>query len=684
MRIGKLSQMDSTYLLVIDNSPEHAQLINSYLRNAGIAVRVVNASTYNELESVLKDKKPFLLLIGTQPPAAMNIARITQTADQFAVPVALQLDPEQPDNIKTAIATHPILVINAKENIQLMQVVKQLMSGGKTAGEYTHLSHKLEELQHRYDLILDSARDSIAYIHEGLHIYANHAYLTLLQSNSLEDIEGLSLLDMVTAGDDTDVKKLLRDMNRNIFPQKALAVTLNTPAGKSLDAELAFSPARFNGEQCIQMVVREQDTSLALQEEIERLRNTDQLTRMINRRSFTTVLSTLISEDQNDAGNCAVLYLEADGIADLQENLAMECIDTMILDLSNVISGCIGATDIPARFSEYGFAVLVRSASKSALDKTCDQILENFSNHIVDLGDKTMSASCSIGVATIGSLTSDAKEVIMQARTAFRQASRTGNSLVRFKPALRTVSSGEADRDWVERIHYALNNNDFYTVQKSIVNLEGENEGLFENSTFMREDEIDTPASEFMLAAERNSLGSTIDRRVIPQLMLAITGTGDKHVITLSTDSILDFSFPNWFQRMLQETEVEGSQLVLQVSAVAAENHLKPTRRVVDELRRLGCSIALSEFSDDRRVLQLLEHLPVDMVKLRSGLTQNLTTNTANQEIIRAVIRAAEPYEISVIADEVQDATDLAVLWQCGVKFVTGDFLNEAPQVVGQ
>lgn len=676
--------MDSNYLLIVDNSPDHAQVINSYLRNAGIAVRVITASTYDELESALRERTPFLILIGPQPPSYMNIARITQTAEQYSTPIALQLDPENTAHIKAAIVTHPVLVINSKENNQLMGVVKQHMSGGKTAREYNDLSHKLEELQHRYDLILDSARDSIAYIHEGLHIYANHAYLDLLQLNNPEDIEGLSFLDLMTADPGVNLKKLLRDMNQDIFPEEALVVTLTTPAGKSLKTELIFSPSRFNGEQCIQMVVRKQDANLALQEELERLRKTDPLTQMINRQTFAKELSSLIEEDRKDDSKYAVLYIEADGINDLHEDLGMEGIDTFIMDLANVIGACIESTDIPARFSEHGFVVLARRDKNSNLQDTCDRILENYSNHIIDLDERTMSASCSIGMTTIGSLTRDTQEVIAQAKTAFRQASQTGNTMVRFKPALTTVNSGEADRDWVERIHYALNNHDFYTVQQSIVDLEGENEGLFENSTFMREEGGDTPASEFMLAAERNSLGSTIDRRVLPQLMVAIAGTGDKHIITLSMNSVLDFSFPNWFQRMLKETEVEGSQLILQISAIAAELNLMPTRRLVEELKRLGCGVVLTEFNNELRTVQLLEHLPVDMVKLSTGLAQGLASNVPNQEVIKAVVRAIEPYDIKIIADEVRDATDLAVLWQCGVKLVTGDFLNEAPQVVGQ
>ena len=676
--------MHSAYLLVIDNSPDHAQVINSFLRNSGIAVRVVSATGFDELEAVLKEKSPFLIVIGNRLPDTLKITQVLQTAELYSTPVVMQVNPEETSSIEAAVATHPVLIINAEENDQLMQVVKQNMSGGKTIREYEDLLHKQEELQSRYNLLLDSARDSIAYIHEGLHVYANRSYLELLQVNTLADIEGLSLLELMKPADGVDLKKLLRDMNQAVFPEESLVVTINTLGNKQLKAELTFSPSQFNAEQCIQMMVREQDANHVLHEELDRLRKTDHLTHMVNRHTFTTRLSELIAEGGCADHRTAVLYIETDGIAELQHDLGMEGIDTYILDLANVISACTNETDLPSRFSDHGFAVLIRRDDPAALQEPGDSILENYANHIIDLGDQTRTASCSIGMTTLGPLTRDAKEVISQAKTAFSQASDERNTLARFKPALTTVHSGEADRDWVERIRYALNNHDFYTVQQSIVDLEGENEGLFENRNFMREEGGDTQASEFMLAAERNDLGGTIDRHVIPQLMLAIAGTGDRHIISLSTNSILDFSFPNWFQRMLKETEVEGSQLILQISAIVAESHLKPTRRIIDGLKLLGCDFVLSEFDNDRQTLQLLEHLPVTMIKLRPGLAQGLSSNTANQEIIRAVVRAVETRNITIIADEVQDASDLATLWQCGVKLVTGDFLNEAPQVVGQ
>lgn len=677
--------MDSNTLLVIDDSTEHTQTINSFLRNAGKSVQVSNVDNYNELEKQIRGNAPFMILIGPQLPASLPIDQILQIAEKFAIPAVMQISADNTESLLEAIDAHGgIYVVSADDNSQLIRLVEKQMSGGQSVRQYDDVNQKLEELQHRYDLLLDSARDSIAYIHEGLHVYANRAYLDLLQVGSLEDIESMSLLEFMTASEDNDLKSLLRDMNQDVFPNETVDVAIVTPAGNSLKADLTFSPARFNGEHCIQMMVREKDANLVLQDELDRLRKTDHLTQMSNRQTFTDMLSAYIKVQKEDDRRSAILYIEPDGMSELQQELGMQSIDAYILDLANFVRSCTEDDDVCGRISDYGFAVLVRRSNKAELEKTAQCILDNYTSHIIDLGDQTMSAACSIGMATMGSLTRDAEEIIAQAKSAFKEASRTGGILSHYKPALKTVSTGDDERDWVERIRHALNNHDFFTVQQSIVDLEGENEGLFENRTFMREESGDVPATEVMPIAERNDLGSAIDRHVIPQLMAAIAGTGDRHILALSINSVLDFSFPNWFKRTLEETEVEGSQLILQISAITAESNLKATGRVIDELRDLGCAVLLSEFDNDRRTIQLLEHLKCNMIKLRPGLAPGLASNAANQEIVRAIVRAISKYDITIVADEVKDATDLSVLWQCGVKLVTGDFLNEAPQVVGQ
>ena len=81
---------------------------------------------------------------------------------------------------------------------------------------------------------------------------------------------------------------------------------------------------------------------------------------------------------------------------------------------------------------------------------------------------------------------------------------------------------------------------------------------------------------------------------------------------------------------------------------------------------------------------QVLEHIDVSYVKMRPELTFELTANAKLQESITQIVEAAEPRGVAVIADEVQDTSSLAVLWQCGIKLIAGSFVKESTQVVAQ
>ena len=188
----------------------------------------------------------------------------------------------------------------------------------------------------------------------------------------------------------------------------------------------------------------------------------------------------------------------------------------------------------------------------------------------------------------------------------------------------------------------------------------------------------------FMPHAERNDLAGNIDRHMIPGLLKTMVDVTEKQVINLSTISILDYAFPGWFADQMKEACVDGSKTVLQIGVSAAQTNLRPAQRLMKELKPLGCSLSISQFDDERRSLQLLDHIGASYIKLKPELTTDLISNSKNQEAIRKIVDAAQAHDIEVIADEVADTSSLAVLWQCGVKLIAGAFLSDSSQVIAQ
>ena len=85
-------------------------------------------------------------------------------------------------------------------------------------------------------------------------------YLELFNYESFEDLEGLSMLDLLSASEEVpDIKKVLKALSRDDIPDEAMTLNahrqewLGFPGHGGL-----FLPARYGGEYCAQMLVREQ------------------------------------------------------------------------------------------------------------------------------------------------------------------------------------------------------------------------------------------------------------------------------------------------------------------------------------------------------------------------------------------------------------------------------------------
>ena len=676
--------MHSINLLVTDRSPESAGRINSLLRNSGIKIHVMHASTCTEVKRALDNDTPVLILYADPDPDDASLEEVGELADAFNIPLALFTDLSDPEKLVTALATTACFVINSEEEELLTSAVNRLVKSSENDRNHSQQQQHLEELEHRYNLLLDSSRDAIAYVHEGLHVYTNHAYLEALHVSNDSELAGVSLLELLK-GDDVNPKELFRDLSKGKFPDKPLAVSVVRPDGSGFEARLVFSPARFDGEDCIQMMVQKRDDAADLAAELERLRVLDPVTQLSNRKAFAGQLEEFVSRSGGRLDSAsAVCYLEPDEFRTLQDELGVDSSDDLLADLAAVIKLCLQKEDIAARIGDQTFAILVQRENSARLEEAAQEILHAYRSHVVELGDRALSSTCSIGMTVIGRLAKNPAEIMARARKAYTEAAETGDQLVTYRPKLTAVATGDDDQLWVDRIKFALGNQDFYTVQQSIVDLDGDGEQLTENLTFMREEAGDHPPAKYLHIADRNDLAGTIDRNTIPGLLKTFVDGDQRQIISLSNNSILDYAFPGWLAEQMKASCVDGNRLILQVPASAALTNMKPAQRLMKELKPLGCQLSISHFDAERRCRQLLEHLDVSYVKLLPALTENLTSNSKNQDAIRKIVDAANPAGVSVIADEVADTSSLAVLWQCGIKLISGAFLKEPSQVIAQ
>lgn len=128
----------------------------------------------------------------------------------------------------------------------------------------------------------------------------------------------------------------------------------------------------------------------------------------------------------------------------------------------------------------------------------------------------------------------------------------------------------------------------------------------------------------------------------------------------------------------LASTGVPGEQLVLAVPEAKVFTNLRAAQEFVGAMAGFGARIALERFGAGLNSMQLLTHFDPAFLKIDPQFMNDLARNPDSQQQVRNIASQAASRGIRTIADRVQDATSMTLLFSAGVDFVQGDFLAPA------
>jgi len=311
--------------------------------------------------------------------------------------------------------------------------------------------------------------------------------------------------------------------------------------------------------------------------------------------------------------------------------------------------------------------------------------VQHVQKNLFTVGSKTLTATCSVGLAVIPHGNPDLNAAIDDAIDACRRARQRGGNQVSLLDRADADTRVQAyDQVWVKHIKAALMENRFRLVQQPIASLHGDDPQMYDLLVRM----IDLQGkevlpSEFIPAAERNDLLKNIDRWVIgASLSFAAQRKPGCIFVRLSRDSVLDPSMPMWLDGQLKATKAQAARICFQVPEDVASSYQMQVQLLSRELKRRGLKFALERFGGGRDPHGLLNAVPLDFIKIDGALIQGLAGNPEVQQKVRALVEAAHAKKILTIAERVEEANTMAVLFQLGVQFVQGYFINEPEQVV--
>jgi len=156
---------------------------------------------------------------------------------------------------------------------------------------------------------------------------------------------------------------------------------------------------------------------------------------------------------------------------------------------------------------------------------------------------------------------------------------------------------------------------------------------------------------------------------------------GSQLFIKLSPQSVADSNAPKWLKPALERLRACDVSIFFEIDQEEIEKHIKAGRKLAQAVAKLGAGICLDQFGARRDALRLLDQIPAHYVKLDPSFTTDLAQDEDKQQRFQEIVNSATDKGIDSIAAQVEDAHTLAMLWQLGVNYIQGNYVQE-PEVV--
>src|SRR5699024_6282565 len=204
------NQPSEIRILTVTDDPSAPRQLEQMLGDDA-SVRTLFADTGNAVSRTFESESVDMIMINADSadlPLLEASVRAARDQDRF-VPIVAMIDEEDSDAARAVAAAGVEGFVSQAGLRQLKRIIVSQVESLRARKDARQALKSLADIEDRYTLLLDSSSEAIAYIHEGLHIYANRAYMELFGFATFEELEGLSMLDLFSPSEEVpDLKQV--------------------------------------------------------------------------------------------------------------------------------------------------------------------------------------------------------------------------------------------------------------------------------------------------------------------------------------------------------------------------------------------------------------------------------------------------------------------------------------------
>jgi len=681
-----LNGRHSISIAVLSENQDDVELINGTLRDAGHAAHCHWVDKPSKLAETLADDGVELLIMNCDHYAD-SIREVIKSKDRFnpEVPlIALRATADE-KSIQEAMHNGAVDLVSIGLKKRLTSVVSRELRALHAERALNSTIQSATGYKKQVREFMQASTAAIALVQEGIIVEANNAWIDLFKAANLDEVAGSPLMDTFDAQSHPALKGALVATLADKWQQdEKLDAQPQIDGNENYPLQLEFRKVDFDNTPTVQIQIARPDrASMEPTKLVHDALKRDATTLFFHRAQFLERITKRLKRKPK-SGLHVLAYIKLDNFSDLRDKVGIIDSEELLALFSEELRKRMHPRDVAGRFEGTSIMVLLERGSARDAQVWGKQLANHICNQTFEVGDKSTNMTCTVGVCAVTDIFSNHEELVAATIEAHGMGKAAGgNTAFLNEEAHEDTKQKEFDAIWVKHLKAALMEDRFRIAQLPIAGLRSDSVEMYDLLVRMIDEQGNSVLpSEFLPAAERNNMMKNIDRWMIKSAIeFCNKNNADRVFVRLSRQSILDSSTAAWMEQEFDKREFDCSRLVAQIPEHDAAKHIKQTQHLVKQLRKLGVGFALEHYGTDQERFQILDLLKPDYIKIDGELLHSLMADSALHSSVAKIVRAASDRKIKTIAERVENANAMAVLFQLGLDYMQGHYVHE-PEVV--
>ena len=668
-----MEEKNTIRLIVVEESANEAEVVFRNLRKARYSLINPRHVEDDEDLQIALNEKEWDLIIAIPEVGDFTVSQIRDrlSKSKQVIPIIIlveELDGKSISNLFNAGATQ---VIPTEDEECLRIIVRRELDNLIQYRNHQQLTHLYQESQKQNKMLLDTSLDAIAYVQDGIHLYANPSYLKMFDYESVDEL--LLIMDLVANKDHAKFNDFLRDfMTKKSLEESKIELEGLKSDNKQFQIKMIVSQANYETEEgvqdCVQVIIHDQSW-----------KEREPVTGLFNSQYFMEMLAEAVQEAKKKRS--VLFYISLDNFTKIKESVGVGGYDPLIQNIGNIIENLSKGGTL-SRFSDSVFTLLILDEDGkkyTGAQDFADKICQAIKNSVTDVGNQSLLVTCSLGITQVLFSAGSPQNVLTDARSACKLVQEKGGDGFKvYKPSIKEDTSALA-----QLIETAVEEKRLSLSYQPIVSLHGENQEIYE--VFLRMQDSDgksIPNHELFQEAEKHNLSVQLDLWVLKQAISILVkqernGHKTHFFIKLSAQTLKTTEILSHIGQLLKSTRLPGERLIFEFRESVAMKQINLAKTFFKHLQKMKCQTALEHFGIGSNFETILMHLPVNYLKIDASYSKNLLDSEEQQNGLKEIVKIAQKFGQKTIAVAVEDANCLAILWEQTIDFAQGNYVQE-------